>query len=44
MEKLQYVKFERVSLKKHPELSEKWVQELIADDPSILGLGDLIRI
>jgi predicted transport protein len=26
---------------RHPELSEKWVQELVANDPSILGLGDL---
>ena len=25
----------------HPELDEKWVQDLIAKDPSILGLGDL---
>lgn len=37
-----YVKPERLWLKAHPELSEKWVQKLIADDPSILGLGDLI--
>jgi hypothetical protein len=32
---------ERLSLKAHPELDEKWVQDLIAKDPSILGLGDL---
>ena len=32
---------ERLSMRAHPELSEKWVQDLIADDPSILGLGDL---
>ena len=25
----------------HPELSEKWVQDLIAEDPSLLGLGDI---
>ncbi len=30
------------SLKNHPHLNEKWVQGLIADDPSILGLGDLV--
>ncbi|MFM9958246.1 MAG: hypothetical protein ACKVZJ_09210 [Phycisphaerales bacterium] len=29
-------------LKNHPSLNERWVQEVIADDPSILGLGDLI--
>ncbi len=36
-----YVKPEMVSLKAHPELDEKWVQGLIANDPSILGLGNL---
>ncbi|WP_198019213.1 hypothetical protein [Mesorhizobium sp. LNHC229A00] len=29
-------------LKAHPAFGEKWVQARIADDPSILGLGDLI--
>jgi predicted transport protein len=42
MSNLTYVKPERISLKDHTELDEKWVQERIADDPSILGLGDLI--
>lgn len=37
-----YVKPERIWLKNHPELNEKWVQGLISDDPSILGLGDLV--
>ncbi|KTE38809.1 MULTISPECIES: DUF5655 domain-containing protein [unclassified Sphingopyxis] len=37
-----YVKPERLWLRTHPEFSEKWVQALIADDPSILGLGDLV--
>lgn len=37
-----YVKPERLWLRLHPEYSEKWVQKLIADDPSILGLGDLV--
>jgi hypothetical protein len=39
---LNYVKPERVFLRNHPEISEKWLQDRIADDPSILGLGDLI--
>ena len=39
---IKYVKPERVSLKNQAELNEKWVQERIADDPSLLGLGDLI--
>jgi predicted transport protein len=37
-----YVKPERLLLRTHPEYSEKWVQQLIADDPSIIGLGDLV--
>ena len=37
-----YLKPVRLSLKGHPDLNEKWVQDLIADDPSILGLGDLV--
>lgn len=36
------MKLEPVNLKKHPALDEKWVQNQIADDPSLLGLGDLI--
>jgi hypothetical protein len=32
---------EHISLKLHPDLNERWVQELIAGDPSILGLGEL---
>lgn len=33
---------EQVSLKDHPEISERIIQDKIAEDPSILGLGDLI--
>lgn len=36
------MKLTPVSLKRSPTLNEKWVQEQIADDPTILGLGDLI--
>lgn len=39
---MQYERFEKLSLKNHPELNEKWVQQRLAEDPSILGLGDLI--
>lgn len=42
MSKLVYVKPERLWLKSDPELGEKWVQERIAADPAILGLGDLV--
>ena len=36
-----YVKTEIISLKNHPELNEKWIQAKIAEDPSIIGLGEL---
>lgn len=36
---LEFVKPEQLSLKSHPEFSEKWVQERIAADPFILGLA-----
>jgi hypothetical protein len=42
MPSLTYLKPERISLKDHPELNEKWLQDRIAEDPSLLGLGDLI--
>ena len=35
-------KLEEVQLYKHPQIKESWIQKQIADDPSILGLGDLI--
>ena len=35
-----YVAPERIQLKNHPQLTEKWVQHIISDEPSILGLGD----
>jgi hypothetical protein len=34
-------KLEAISLKRHPKLNEKWVQEQIAADPTLLGLGDV---
>lgn len=39
---LKYQKPQQISLKKHPDYNEKWVQNIIADDPSVLGLGDLV--
>ena len=30
-----------ISLKNHPTLNEKWLQERLIDNPSLLGLGDL---
>lgn len=39
---MEFVKPERMWLKEHAEFDEKWVQARIADDPSLLGLGELI--
>jgi hypothetical protein len=39
---VKYEKLTKLSIRNHPELSERWVQERIAEDPSILGLGDVI--
>lgn len=36
------MKIEAISIKRTDWLNEKWVQDAIADDPTILGLGDLI--
>lgn len=38
---LEYVKHEKIWLKNHPEFNEAWLAGKIADDPSILGLGDI---
>jgi hypothetical protein len=39
---MDFTKFETISIKQHPQLDEKWVQARIAEDPSILGLGDVV--
>lgn len=38
---LNYTKHELLSLRKHPEFTEVWLHDRIADDPTILGLGEL---
>lgn len=39
---MRFVKHERIWLKDHAELDERWVQDRVAEDPRILGLGDLV--
>lgn len=39
---MKYTKFKKISLKHHVTLNEAWVQDRIAEDPTILGLGDVI--
>jgi hypothetical protein len=37
-----YATFEKINLVKEAGFNEKWVQDRIAENPAILGLGDLI--
>lgn len=39
---MKFVKPERLWLRDHASLNEKWVQDRIAEDPTILGLGELV--
>ena len=39
---MKYEKLTKVPIRNHAELNERWVQERIADDPLMLGLGDVI--
>ena len=36
-----YRKVERISLREHPTLDERWLQDRLEADPGLLGLGDL---
>lgn len=38
---LEYAKHTSIQLKNHPQFNEAWLQNRIAEDPGILGLGDL---
>lgn len=38
---MEYVRGGPVSLKTHSSFNEKWLQTIIAEDPKVLGLGDL---
>ena len=37
-----YERIKRIFVRDHPQLDERWVQDRIAEDPSILGLGDVV--
>jgi len=41
MDEINLIKPEKISLQNHSILNEDWVKKIIANDPSILGLGDL---
>ena len=38
---MKHVKLSKIGIRKSPDLSERWVQKVLEDDPSLLGLGDL---
>lgn len=38
---MEFMKLKSISLKNHPNVNEKWVQQIIANDPTILGIGDI---
>ena len=38
---LKYIEFNKLDLKSHATLNEKWVQDRIVENPTILGLGEL---
>lgn len=39
---MKHIKLKIISLKNHPELNERWLQNIISGDPSILGVGDVV--
>ena len=39
---MRYEPITKLSLKSHPEFTERWVQDRIAENPQILGLGDVV--
>ena len=41
MSQLDYVLSEKISLKNHPDFNEAWLQDKIAENPKMLGLGEL---
>mgnify|MGYP007028087573 CR=1 FL=1 len=41
-EAMKHIKLSPISLKNHKDINEVWIHERIAEDPTILGLGDVI--
>lgn len=39
---MKHIKLKTINLKNHATLSERWLQDIIAEDPTILGVGDVI--
>lgn len=41
---LSFIRHEKISLREHQDFNEAWLHDRICDDPSILGLGEDVRI
>ncbi len=39
---MKHIRLKTINLKNHSQLNERWLQDIIAEDPSILGIGDVI--
>ncbi|QNI67198.1 DUF5655 domain-containing protein [Synechococcus sp. BMK-MC-1] len=39
---MKHIKLKTINLRGNPALDERWLQDVIADDPTILGLGDVV--
>lgn len=39
---MKHVRLKKISLKNHPTITEQWLQNIICEDPSLIGLGELI--
>lgn len=37
----EFLKLEEINLKESPNINEKWIQQVIAENPEILGLGNI---
>ncbi|MSR78460.1 MAG: hypothetical protein EXS63_09625 [Candidatus Omnitrophica bacterium] len=44
MSQLKYFKAETIRLKNQSDFTERWLQERIEEDPSLLGLGDVVVV
>ena len=40
MNDLKFIKPQKINLKSHPVYNERWIQNHIVEDTSLLGLGD----
>lgn len=39
---MKHIKLKKIGLKNHPQFNERWLHDVIGEDPSILGIGDVV--